>query len=502
MINDSFNTIIKFYLSFRYRRIAKFMQHPKSTQDKVHAVLLDRLAQTSYGKSFSKNIIKRKDYASALPIVEYDDIKNHIFEMMAGNSDILWPGKTSYFAKSSGTTGDTSKYIPVTPEKLKKNLAGSSWDAMALLYHLRKDANVFGAKNLVMGGSLQKLDDFPDAIVGDVSAIMIHTMPSIGRPFYTPDFETALMSDWEEKIERMADICSKENVVLFGGVPTWTILLFQRILEKTGKKNMLEVWPEVRTYVHGGVGFEPYKKQFKEFIPTEDFNYMEAYNASEGYFGVQDRNEEGMLLLLDNGIYYEFIPMEEMEKDEPQTISLEEVELGKNYALVISTFGGLWRYLPGDTVTFTSLHPYRIKVTGRTKHFINVFGEEVMIGNTDKALAMTTKIIPAKIRDYTVAPIFLSITSKGGHEWMIEFEEEPTNLDSFAQLLDDNLKSINSDYAAKRHRDLALDRLRIVKVPPGTFLNWMRARGKIGGQNKVPRLSNDRKYIEQLLDYL
>lgn len=478
------------------------MREPVRTQQKIFDYLLFRGQETEWGKKYVyKSITGRKEFAERIPLVEYDDIKKYISRMMYGEADVLWPGVVDWFSKSSGTTSDKSKFIPVSRENLRKCHIKGSWDVVTLLYNDRPDSRIFIDKNLVMGGSISYFDAHPETRFGDISGIMVYNMPSIGRPFYSPDFETALESDWDIKIEKMAQICSKESISMFGGVPTWTIVLFRRILELTGKANMLEVWPGVQTYVHGGVGFEPYKKYFNDLFPSDQFNYLEVYNASEGYFAIQNNlNEEGMLLLLDNGVYYEFLPIEEYGSDTPITVLLEEVELERNYALVITTNSGLWRYMTGDTIAFTSLTPHKIKITGRTKHFINVFGEEVMVSNTDRALARTCEDHDAVVSDYSVGPVFFKGISKGGHEWLIEFTREPLDIEQFASDLDLNLQSINSDYEAKRYGNMALDPLVLTKVPNGTFMYWMKKRGKLGGQNKVPRLSNKRNYIDEIIE--
>ena len=423
--------------------------------------------------------------------------------MMMGQRDILVPGEVTWYAKSSGTTSSRSKYIPVTDKYFYGNIIRACWDVSSIVYTNRPNARLFRDKSLIMGGSLSSHADNPNITVGDISAIMIHKLPWIGRPFYTPDFETALLSDWEEKIELMSHKCISENVVLFGGVPTWNIVLFNRMLEISGKNTISEIWPNVHSYLHGGVGFGPYQKQFEIYLGKKDFDFYEVYNASEGYFSIQDfPNSDGMLLLTDNGIYYEFVPMEEWGKENPTSIALEEIELHTNYAIVITNFGGLYRYMPGDTVTFTSRDPYRLRVSGRTTHFINVFGEEVIVENTDQALAMTCKEIPAVIREYTVGPIHLKSNQKGGHEWLIEFEKEPQNLKSFTTLLDENLRKVNSDYDAKRFKNLALQPLSLNILPEGTFHKWLKAKGKYGGQSKVPRLSNNRKHVDELLEMI
>ena len=499
-----FNKGVKQYLKMRYHRIEEIRRDPFVIQNQILESLLRRASKTEYGKEYDfGNISNSLEYAEALPLTDYEDLKPQIYRMMDGESDVLWKGKVEWYAKSSGTTSERSKYIPVSEDSFYKNNVASSWDTMAITYHEDPECEIFCKKSLIMGGSLGNWKHNDKIKVGDISAILLHRMPAIGRPFYSPDFKTALIDDWEEKIRLMSEICVNDDIVMFGGVPTWTIVLFKRILEKTGAKNMQEVWPNVKYYMHGGVGFEPYIDQFKEFFPDPSFKYYEAYNASEGYFAAQDQqNEKGMLLLLNNDIYYEFISMEELTSENPQTIPLSEVVLDQNYAIVISSSAGLWRYMPGDTVCFTSTLPYRIKVSGRTKHFINVFGEEVMVGNTDKALAETLNALPGVVSEYTVAPIFMNQHEKGGHLWLIEFEKGPDNITAFEILLDDNLKKINSDYAAKRYKDMALARLQIQLVPKGTFHKWMASKGKIGGQNKVPRLFNSRKYVDELLVFI
>ena len=481
------------------------MLNPIETQERLFRELISSGLETQYGRKHGFDRVKsQSDFSSKIMLTDYEDLKPYIDRMMHGEKSVLWPGQISWFSKSSGTTSDKSKFIPVSNENLKNGHIKGSWDVVTLLYHNKPGSKIFAEKNLVMGGALSKFEPFPETTFGDISAVMLQNMPAIGRPFYTPDFETALMHNWDEKIEKMVKICSKENVTMFGGVPTWTIVLFRKILEATGKSNILEVWPTVQTYVHGGVAFTPYKEQFKKFLPTDDFNYVEVYNASEGYFAIQnDLNSDDLLLLLDNGNYYEFIPMEVYGTDRAYAIPLSEVKTGINYALVISTTAGLWRYQPGDTVIFTSTNPYKIKITGRTKHFINVFGEELMVSNTDKALALTCSAFEAQVADYTVAPVFIEgEDGKGGHEWAIEFVKAPADSEKFEKALDQNLQQINSDYEAKRYKDMALVQLKLNILPQGSFNKWMKSRGKVGGQNKVPRLSNERKHLEEILQFV
>ncbi len=499
-----FNKLISTYLERRYQSVQRFMLHPHKIQERTFNYLIGKAANTEWGKKYEyNNIDSHKAFMEQVPLNEYEDLEPYIKRMMDGSFNILWPGFVNWYAKSSGTTSSKSKFIPVPKENLRGCHIKGSWDVVTLLYKGRHDARVFERKNLVMGGSLSNYETNPMTTFGDISAIMLYNMPFVGRPFYTPDFRTALMPNWDDKLERMVDICSKEQVTMFGGVPSWTIVLFRKILEATGKSNMLEVWPEVQVYVHGGVGFDPYRSQFKEFIPSDSFTYMEVYNASEGYFAIQDDLlSNDLLLLLDNNIFYEFLPMSEFGSKDPIVLGLKDVEIDQNYAMVISTNAGLWRYMTGDTIKFTSLSPFKIKITGRTKHFINAFGEEVMVSNTDKALAKTCEEFKVKAKDYTVAPVYFSAGSKGRHQWLIEFEEPPKNIEEFQKKLDSNLQAVNSDYEAKRFKDMALENLSIDVLPIHSFYKWMEHRGKIGGQNKVPRLSNDRKYIDEILSFI
>lgn len=500
MLSKVFNMGVKQYLSYRHRRIEEIRTQSPALQRKVLNEILSQSALTKWGLDHALSVkMNAEDIRKHIPLTNYESIKPYIDRMMMGESNVLAPGVTQYFAKSAGTTSGKSKYLPITDWMLKGNLIESSWDSMATVYDIRPEAKSFERKNLILGGSLQKFKLHPDTIVGDVSAIMLSTMPAAGRPFYCPDFETALMPEWEEKIEKIAHLASKEDIVMFAGVPTWNLVLFQRILEITGKDHMLEVWPNLKTYMHGGVGFGPYRKQFRELIPTDDFDYMEIYNASEGYFSIQDSDEDGMLLLTDHGVYFEFIPIAEVNDEQPTILSISEIKLSHRYALVITTLSGLWRYAIGDTIEIVSVSPYRIKVVGRTQQYINVFGEEVMIGNTDQAVAETCQLLDAKVKDYTVGPIYMDSRTKGGHHWLVEFEKQPRSIREFGKILDAKLQAINSDYEAKRYQDMALQSLKIDVLPNGSFYNWLKSKGKVGAQIKVPRLSNDRKYIEEIL---
>lgn len=489
----------------RQRRIERFIRHPHQAQRELWKLLIEAGRHTEWGILYDYRSVRTpEEYARRVPVQSYEDFHPYIERMMLGEKDVLWNGSVRWFSKSSGTTSTKSKYIPVSQQNLRQCHIRGTWDTMTLFYQNRPDARLFELKSMLMGGSLQPYAPYPKTMIGDVSAIMIHHMPMISRPFFTPDLETALLADWEVKLERLARAgIADPRVVMIGGVPTWTVVLMRRMLELTGKDNMLEIWPDFQGYIHGGVSFRPYREQFQQFFPSDQVSYQEIYNATEGYFSVQDDfSRDDMLLLLNNGIYFEFLPTSEWGRPEPQAIPLWEVEVGRQYAPVISTNSGLWRYLPGDTVVFTSTDPYRIRVTGRTKHFVNAFGEEVVVENTDKALAETCRLLHATVTDYTVAPIYFKGSGKGGHEWLIEFARPPADLNAFAQLLDDNLQKVNSDYEAKRHKDIALERLQLQVLPEGTFHSWLRSKGKIGGQHKVPRLANHREHIEEILDFL
>lgn len=496
-----FNKAVKQYLRFRYRRITLVKNRPIDLQKQVLKNLLEKGESTEYGNLYQlSNLMTAEAFSNNVPIVKYEDIYTYIERMMNGEKNILWPSQIKSYAKSSGTTNDRSKYIPMSKEIHYKNHVASSWDTMSIVYNEDPRCKIFQEKSLIMGGATE---DFNGVEIGDVSAILLNKMHWAGRPFFTPDFSIATHPDWEEKIEKMAIQCTNENVVMLGGVPTWTLLLCHKILEITGMKDILEVWPNLKYYMHGGVGMNPYYKQFEELFPSQNFKYFETYNASEGYFAISDYSKsEGMLLLLNNNIYYEFIKMSDFNYENRNAITLENVELGVNYAMVITTSAGLWRYIIGDTIMFTSLAPYRIIVTGRTKQYINVFGEEVMVTNTEKALKNVCDKLNVKVKDYTIAPVYINKGSKGGHKWYIEFIENPADLKAFELVLDNELRLINSDYDAKRMNDMAMANLKIEKLPRGSFDKWMKSRGKFGGQNKVPRLCNTNKYVDQLLKFI
>lgn len=475
------------------------------TTDPVKAQLLvwqDLVASgqyTEFGRRYNFSKIQLlQQYKNGVPIQEYDDLKPFIERMMQGEENVLWNTPVTWFAKSSGTTSDKSKFIPVSDESLKDNHYKASKDVLSFYYASHPESDLLTGKALVIGGSHQIAQVAEDVHYGDLSAIILQNSPFWGHWLRTPNLATSLMDEWESKIEKLAEFTIHENVTSMAGVPTWLIVLLKRILEKTGKSTIKEVWPSLELYLHGGVSFVPYKAHFEKLI-GKPINYLEIYNASEGFFAAQDDlSAEGMLLMVDHGVFYEFMPVEEWGKEGPQTVQLGEVETGKNYAPVITTNGGLWRYLLGDTVQFTSLKPYRIKVSGRLKHFINAFGEELIIDNTDKAISAACKKTGTVVKDYTAAPVYFSAAQSGAHEWLIEFEKEPQNLDAFIVELDASLKSLNSDYEAKRHKDIALRMPLVQSIPSNSFDEWLRSKGKLGGQHKVPRLSNERATLEEI----
>jgi len=483
--------------------IEQWMKEPHNAQFALWQDLLAAGQYTEFGRRHNFSGIQSiQDYKKAVPIQGYDELKPYIERMMNGEENVLWNTPVEWFAKSSGTTSDKSKFIPISKESLKENHYRASKDVLTSYYISHPDSDLLTGKALVIGGSHQ-INHVNDQVhYGDLSAVVLQNSPFWGHWLRTPDLSIALMDEWEEKIEKLAQTTIKENVTSMAGVPTWLLVLLRRILEITGKQTIKEVWPSLELYMHGGVSFVPYRQQFEKLIGAP-INYLEIYNASEGFFAAQDDlSAEGMLLMVDHGVFYEFMPMEEYGKEDPATIPLSEVQLHTNYAPVITTNGGLWRYLVGDTVQFTSLQPYRIKVSGRLKHYINAFGEEVMVDNTDKAIAIATERTGYVVRDYTAAPVYFSDGGNGAHEWLIEFENEPENLNTFVEELDKALKSINSDYEAKRHKDIAL-RLPVVQsVSKESFNSWLKSKGKLGGQHKVPRLANDRNTLEEIKQFI
>lgn len=483
----------------RLWRIENWVTDPVSAQREVLQHLITSAQYTEFGRKYNfDKIFSIKEYKKAVPIHEYDDIKPYILKMMEGGENILWNTPVSWFAKSSGTTSDKSKFIPISDESLADTHFKASKDVLTNYYKNFPESDLLTGKSLVVGGSHQVHQVNDDIHYGDLSAVLMQNTPFWGHWIRTPELSVALLDEWENKIEKLAQTTINENVTSLAGVPTWTIVLIKRILEISGKQYLKDVWPNLELYIHGGVSFVPYREQLHRLV-GKPINYLEIYNASEGFIAGQDKpDEEGLLLYTDHGIFYEFMPADEYGKEEPGTIGLKDVELNKNYALIITTNGGLWRYLIGDTIQFTSRHPYKIKVSGRLKHYINAFGEEIIVDNSDHAIAIASEKTGAIVTDYTAAPVYFSDDSNGAHEWLIEFDKEPGDLGTFTFELDNALKSINSDYEAKRHKNIAL-RMPLVNVAKkGTFNEWLRSKGKLGGQHKVPRLSNERVFLEEI----
>jgi len=495
------NSVFSWFMKKRFHQIELFTTYPIEVQNEVFEKLLFMGKNTEFGKAHGFDRLKaQSSFRENVPLQTYEDLKPYVKRLQEGEQNLLWSTPINWFAKSSGTTSDKSKFIPVSREALEDCHYKAGKDLLAMYNHNHPDNKVYTGKSLVLGGSSQLNEFRKDSYYGDLSAIIINNLPFWVELKRVPDREIALMDKWEPKIEKMALSVKDEDVTNIAGVPSWTLVLMKRILEITGKENIRQVWPNLELYMHGGVSFEPYQKQFERLIPDDKIQYYESYNASEGYFGIQDRaGAHDMLLMLDYGIFYEFIPLENAHDDNPETICLKDVEIGKNYEMVISTNGGLWRYRLGDTVIFTSVFPFRIKVSGRTKHFINAFGEELIIDNAEQAIMHTNEICNCTIQDFTAGPVYMSETQQGAHEWLIEFDKHPENMQHFTEVLDRELKKLNSDYEAKRTGDLSLQMPIIKVVPPGTFYNWLKKKGKLGGQHKVPRLSNNRLLLEEIL---
>lgn len=498
------NSIFTWIMKKRMHQIELFIKYPHDVQDEWFQTLISDAQNTEWGKKYDYSSIYNQDqFKERVPIQNYESLKPYIEKMMNGEQNVLWPSEVKWFAKSSGTTNDRSKFIPVSEEALEECHFKGGKDLLSMYCNNRPDARIFTGKCLVLGGSHQINQFNTDSCYGDLSAVLIKNLPFWAEFYRTPDMSIALMDNFEEKVEKIARVTIDVNVTNIAGVPTWNLVLAKRILEITGKNNLLEVWPNLEFYFHGAVNFNPYREQFKKLIPSNDMYYLETYNASEGFFGIQDQpNSEEMLLMLDYGIYYEFLPIEDLHAEHPKTLRLDQVQLNKNYALIISTNAGLWRYMIGDTIKFTSLAPHRIQITGRTKHFINAFGEELIIDNAEKGLAKACLETHAIIRDYTACPIYFEGDEVGGHEWIIEFEQKPDDIERFTDLLDQTLREVNSDYDAKRFKNMALRRPLVHLASDGTFYQWMKNRGKLGGQHKVPRLANDRAYVDEILKLL
>lgn len=484
----------------RLWRIENWINHPVAAQREVLQDLVTAAQYTEFGKKYRfSRLFSVKAFKQTVPVHEYEDLRPYIERMMQGEDNVLWNSPISWFAKSSGTTSDKSKFIPVSQESLQENHYKASKDVLTNYYKNFPSSDLLTGKGLVVGGSHQINQVNETVQYGDLSAVLMQNAPFWGQWLRTPELSIALLDDWESKIEKLAQATANENVTSISGVPTWTLLLLKRILEITQKKNIQEVWPNLELYIMGGVSFIPYREQFDQVI-GKPINYLEIYNASEGFFAAQERpDDEGMTLFTEHGVFFEFMPVDQYGKKFPETVGLNQVQLNKQYALIISTTGGLWRYIVGDTVQFTSLKPYRIIITGRLKHYINAFGEEVIVDNSDKAIAEACERTGAVVNDYTAAPVYFTGQNNGAHEWLIEFDKAPADLNRFTTELDAALQSLNSDYEAKRHKNIAL-RLPVVHaVAKGTFTEWLRRKGKLGGQHKVPRLCNERKIVDEIL---
>ncbi len=479
------------------------MKYPYDVQDEVLKKLISAGRYTEFGQKYSfEDFVNYEDFKKRVPVHTYEQLYPYIERLLHGEQNILWPSEVKWFAKSSGTTNARSKFIPVTAEALEDCHFKGGKDLYSIFINNYPETKIFSGKGLGVGGSyrVNEYDPTSTSHYGDVSAVIMQNLPPWAEFIRTPSLEVALMDNWEEKIEKLARETARVDVTQIAGVPTWTVLLLQYIVELEKKNSILDVWPNLEVFFHGAVAFKPYKSLFKTLIPGDRMKYWETYNASEGFFGIQDQKDsEDLLLMLDYGVFYEFIPMEELEKEFPDAISLQDVELGKNYAMVITTNAGLWRYNIGDTVKFTSKSPYRIRISGRTKHFINAFGEEVIIENAETAITTACEQTGAVIDNFTAAPIYLEKSKRGGHEWIIEFKAQPRDMNQFSQVLDRTLRRVNSDYDAKRAHDIALVAPIVHSVAEGTFYNWMKKRGKLGGQNKVPRLSNTREFVDEIL---
>ncbi len=499
-----FNAVLRAYLKQQLTDIDTYRESPIPLQAKVFKNLIFNGAKTEFGKKYNFSSIKTpEDLSKLVPLHTYNDLKPYIDRMILGEQNILWNSHINWFSKSSGTTSDRSKYIPVSRESLKKCHYRGGLNVLSAYCSMFPDTNLFTGKGLILGGSRRPAEQNSKAMYGDLSAILIENFPRWAEFLRTPNRKIALMDEWESKLEIMSDFTINQNITSLSGVPSWMLLLLKRILEKSGKNNIKEVWPNLEVFIHGGVNFAPYAEQYDEIIPKGSVFYMETYNASEGFFAFQDQKDSrDMLIMPDTGIFFEFVPIENINDQFPPSYTLENVKTNTNYAIVISTDAGLWRYIIGDTVQFTSVTPFRIRITGRTTSFINAFGEEVIIENAERAIAEACKQTNAKITEYTAGPVYFSENTKAAHEWIIEFETEPNNIDVFNRILDETLKKVNSDYDAKRYHDLLLQKPIIHSVKKDTFMAWLKSKNKLGGQNKVPRLSNNRKILNELLEVI
>ncbi len=494
------HSIASWFLKKRFHQMELFLKYPNEVQLELLHTLIETAKHTEIGKSYDfATISNYETFKERVPIRSYEDYEPMIERSRLGENNIFWPTPIRWFAKSSGTTSAKSKFIPVSEESLEDCHFAAGKDLLCMYLNNNENAKLFTGKSLRLGGSKELYKENGTSF-GDLSAIIIDNMPFWADFSSTPSSEVSLMSDWEYKMQAIVNETIQENVTSLAGVPSWMLVLLNQVLETTGKESLFEIWNNLEVYFHGGVSFDPYKDQYHKILPNSSFKYYEIYNASEGFFAIQDHNDSSeLLLMLDYGIFYEFIPMNTYGTEHEITIPLSEVEVGKNYAVVITTNAGLWRYKIGDTVRFTSINPYRIKVSGRTKHHINVFGEELIIENAEEALKKTIKATQSEIVDYTVAPIFMNEKEKGAHEWIIEFKKHPADLEKFTQILDLNLQQVNSDYEAKRYNNTTLNILKIRVARHDLFYDWLKKNNKLGGQHKIPRLSNKRTYVDELI---
>jgi len=488
----------------RLSQIEHFRKFPAETQERVLLEIIKTAGSTELGKKYDFPSIRAvQDFQSRVPVRNYEEYVPFIDRLIKGEKDITWPGEVRWFAKSSGTTSTKSKFIPVSRESLWECHYQAAKDILAIYAVNYPDTKIFSGKALTLGGSNKINQLNSKSIYGDLSALLIWNAPFYAELVRTPSQKIALIEDFEEKLDLLTKATVGQNVTSFSGVPSWYLTLIKHVLAYTGKQNLLEIWPNLEVFFHGGISFTPYREIYRKLIPGDQMHYMETYNASEGFFGIQDiPYVPDMLLMLDYGIFYEFIPADDFAAGQARPVTLSEVQRGVNYALVISTSGGLWRYLIGDTIVFTSTFPFRFRISGRTKHYINAFGEEVIVDNADKALEAACLATDSIINEYTAGPVYMGESSKGSHEWIIEFEKAPADIEKFTDILDTTLKSINSDYEAKRHKDINLVRPLVRQVPPGTFNRWLKSLNKLGGQNKIPRLSNSREFIEEIYNFI
>lgn len=497
-----FNTIFSWLIKKRIHQIELFMKYPLEVQAELMTKLIQSAKDTEWGKKHGYNEVVHYDqYKSRFEIQDYEQVKPYVDRLFNGEQNLLWPTEIKWFAKSSGTTNDKFKLIPVSKEALEECHYKGGKDLLCLYYQNHPNRKLYKGKHLIVGGSAQINYTSSDSYFGDLSAIIIKNLPFWAEIRRIPKKEIALMDKWDDKIEKMAASTIHEDVYILAGVPSWTLVLLKRVLEITGKDNIADVWPNIELFMHGGVSFDPYKQQFHSIIRKPGMNYVETYNASEGFFGIQDQvDKEEMLLMLDYGIFYEFLTLDDFQRNRKEnTIWLDKVKPGVNYVMIITTNSGLWRYVVGDTIQFTSTSPYRFKITGRTKHFINAFGEELIIDNAEKAMQTACLRTHASIREYTAAPIFMANKNTGAHEWMIEFEQLPVDIEFFGEVLDNALKTLNSDYEAKRSHNFVLQKPVIQVARKNLFYDWLKSRGKLGGQHKVPRLVNNRSIMDDLI---